>query len=107
MQYLKKESSYEVNVLHADEHEKSLLQVDTFIFDGVGQACPKYLDKFAMSLWHLKNEVRNGVRDLTVLATSNTITVYYASNVLPPMNLFLPQYEVHVKPLLHLIVCVP
>ena len=31
------------------KHE-SLLQVDTIIFDGFGQACPKYLGKFAISL---------------------------------------------------------
>ena len=33
--------SYEADVLHADKHE-SLSQVDTVIFDGVGQTCPKY-----------------------------------------------------------------
>ena len=32
MQYLKKEFSYEVGVLHADKHE-SLLQVDSIITD--------------------------------------------------------------------------
>ena len=31
------------------KHE-SLLQVDTIIFDGFGQAYPKYLGKFAISL---------------------------------------------------------
>ena len=51
LQYLKKELSYEVDVLHADKHKhKSLLQVDTIIFDGFGQACPKYSGKFAMPL---------------------------------------------------------
>ena len=35
LQYLKKELSYEVNVLNADKH-KSLLQVDNIIFDGFG-----------------------------------------------------------------------
>ena len=30
---------YEVDVLNADKHE-SLLQVDSIIFDGFGQACP-------------------------------------------------------------------
>ena len=38
LQYLKKELSYEVNVLHADKHE-SLLQVDSLIFYGFGQVC--------------------------------------------------------------------
>ena len=47
LQYLKKELSYEVDVVHANKHE-SLLQVDSIIFDGFGQACPKYLVKFAM-----------------------------------------------------------
>ena len=35
--YLKKELSYEVDVLYADKHE-SLLQVDTIFYE-VGQAC--------------------------------------------------------------------
>ena len=34
-QYLNKEVSYEVDVMHADKHE-SLLQVDAIIFEGVG-----------------------------------------------------------------------
>ena len=33
--------SYEVDVLHADKRE-SLLRVDSIIFNGFGQACPKY-----------------------------------------------------------------
>ena len=36
---LKKELSYEVDGLHAEKHE-SLLQIDSIIFDGFGQACP-------------------------------------------------------------------
>ena len=36
LQYLKKELSYEVDVLLADKHE-SLLQVDSIIFDEFGQ----------------------------------------------------------------------
>ena len=48
LQYLKKELSYEVDVLQADKHER-LLQIDSIIFDGFGQACPKYSGKFAMS----------------------------------------------------------
>ena len=38
LQYLKKEFSYEADVLHADKHE-SLLQVDSIIFDGCGLEC--------------------------------------------------------------------
>ena len=49
LQYLKKELSYEVDVLHADKHE-SLLQGDSIIFHGFGQACPNYLSKFAIYL---------------------------------------------------------
>ena len=49
LQYLKKELIYEVEVLYADKHE-SFLQVDSIIFDGFGQACPKYPRKLAMSL---------------------------------------------------------
>ena len=58
VQYLKKELSYEVDVLNADTHE-NLSQVDIIIFDGFGQACPNYLGKFSIPLWHLKKEVRN------------------------------------------------
>ena len=49
LQYLKKELSYRVDAVHADEHE-NLLQVDSIIFDGFNQACPNYLGKFAISL---------------------------------------------------------
>ena len=41
LQYLKKEVSDEVDFLHADKHE-SFLQIDTMIFDGDGQAFPKF-----------------------------------------------------------------
>ena len=105
LQYLKKKLSYEVDLLHADKHE-SLLQVDSIIFDGFGQACPKYLGKFAISLWHLKIEFRNEVRDLTALAGSyTTLTIYYTFKALPPLTLFLSQYGIHTKPFLHLINC--
>ena len=63
--------SYEFDVLHADKHER-LLQVDSIIFDWLGQTCLKYSGKFSVSLWHLKKEVRNEVRDLTAMADSNT-----------------------------------
>ena len=107
LQYLKKELSYEVDVLHADKY-KSILQVDSIIFDGFGQASSKYPGKFAISLWHLKKEVRkNEVRDFTALAGWNaTLTIYYTSNVLPPLTLFLSHCWIYTKPFLHLIVCV-
>ena len=41
LQYLKKEVSHKVDFLHADKHE-SFLQFDTMIFDGHGQAFPKF-----------------------------------------------------------------
>ena len=101
LQCTKKEMSYEVDVLYADKH-KSLLQGDNN-FDRFGQACRKYLSKFAISLWH-KKEARNEVRDLTALADSDlTLTIYYTSNVLWPLTLFLSQYGIHTKPILHLI----
>ena len=43
-----------------------------FHFDGFGEACPMYPGKFAISLWHLKKEVTNEVKDLNALASSNT-----------------------------------
>ena len=39
----------EVDILHAVKYV-SLLQVDTIVFDGVGQACLEYPGKFAMSV---------------------------------------------------------
>ena len=81
--------SYEADVLHADRRE-SLLQVDTFLFDAFGQGCPKYPAKFAMSLWHLKKEDRNEVRNLAALPGSKAgLTMYYTFNILPPLNFFL------------------
>ena len=74
--------SYEVDVLHVDNYE-SPLQVDSIIFVGVGQACPKYPGQFAMSLLHHKKEVSNDVRDLTALAGSNTTLTIYTSHFLP------------------------
>ena len=41
LQYLKKEMSDEVDFLHADRDENNL-QTDTMIFDGDGQAFPKF-----------------------------------------------------------------
>ena len=41
LQYLKKEVRDKVDFLHADKHE-SFLQIDTMIFDGNGQAFPKF-----------------------------------------------------------------
>ena len=89
LQYLKKEYSYKVDVLHAYKHER-ILQINTIIFDDFGQACLKYPRKFSISLWHLKEEVRNEVKDLIVLAVSNiALIIHYAPNVFPPFTLFL------------------
>ena len=41
LQYLKKEVSDEVDIFHVDKNE-SYLQIDTIIFDGFGQAFPKF-----------------------------------------------------------------
>ena len=45
-QYLIEEVSNEVDFLRTDK--QSFLQVDNIFFDGFGQACPKYPDKFAI-----------------------------------------------------------
>ena len=97
LQYLKREFSYEIDVLHAGKHQ-SLLQVDysftSIIFDVFDQTCdkdpgkfdqtcdkdPGKFDqtcdkdpgKFAISLWQLKKEVTTEVRDLSALGGSNT-----------------------------------
>ena len=83
---------HEVDVLHTDKHE-SLLRVDCIVFNGFAQTCSNnYPGKFAISLWNLQIEVKNEVRDLTALTGSNiTLTIYYTSNVLPPLILFLSQ----------------
>ena len=49
LQYLKKELSYEVDVVHANKHE-NLLQIDSIIFDGFGQGFPNYPAKFVIFL---------------------------------------------------------
>ena len=105
LQFLKNELVYEVDVSHPDKYE-SLLQVDSIIFTGFGQACPNYPGKFAIYLLYFKEEVWDEVRDLTALAGSNTtLTIYYTSNVLPPFTLFLSQFRIHTKLFLHLIIC--
>ena len=96
LQYHNKKLRYEVDLQHDDKHEV-LLKIDSIIFDGFCQACPEYPGKFVLSLLHLKKEVRNEVKDLTALAGSNaTLTMYYTSNFLPPLNLFLSQYGIFV-----------
>ena len=76
------------------------------LFDGFYQACPKHIVKFAMYLWHLKNEIRNEVWNLTALAgSSTTLAIYYTCNVLPSLTLFISQYGIHAKPFLYLINC--
>lgn len=53
-------SSLPGNEVDASKHQ-SFGQVDTILFDEFGQVCSKYPDKFAVSLWYLKKEVRNEV----------------------------------------------
>ena len=72
LQYFKRELSYEAYVLHADKHE-ILLQINSIIFDGFGQACPNYPGKFVTFLKHLKKEVSYEVRYLSAVTGSNTL----------------------------------
>ena len=77
-----------------------------------GTRCQDFKGSLIMSrlflfyyLWH-KKEVKNEIRDSVAPAGSNTaITVYCTSNVIPPVNLFLSQYEIQKRLLLHLINC--
>ena len=86
LQYLKKELSYEVDVLHADKHE-GILQVYSITFDGFGKTCPQHPIKVVMSLWHPKKKFKTEVRDLTALAGSTTtLTTYYTSSVPTPIT---------------------
>ena len=82
---------------------KNLLRVNSIIFDRFGQACPNYPREFAMSLWHLKKEDRNEVRDLELAGSNTALKIYSTSNVLPPSTLFLSHYGIHTKPFLYLI----
>ena len=54
---------------------KVFYKLKLLFFDGVGQACLKYLSKFAMSLSHYKKEVRNEVNCTNWLK-------YYSCNIL-------------------------
>ena len=64
--YLKKETSDEVDSLHADNHE-NLLQIDTMILMGmVKHSQSSKNSNFAMSLQYLKKEVRDEVNFLHV-----------------------------------------
>ena len=82
------------------------MKVDSIIFNWASQVCPKYLGKSDMSLWHLNNEVRNEIKDLTALADSNTtLKISSTSNVLAPLNFFSTQYGINITPFLHLINC--
>ena len=95
-QYFKKELNYKVGVLHVDKHE-SLSRVDNIIFHGFDQACTNYSGKFAISLWHPKKEFRNEFKKLIALAgSSTTLTIYYTSNFLPPLDLFFCQYGISI-----------
>ena len=69
-----------LNVLKVFKYE-SLLHVDTIIFYWFGQTCPTCSGKFAISLWHLKKEVRNEVRELTTLAGSNIAFTIYSTSM--------------------------
>ena len=63
LQCLKKVVSDEVDFLHADPH-LNFLQGWYYLFYSFyvfGQACLKYKEKVIISLWYLKNEVRNAV----------------------------------------------
>ena len=65
LRYLKQELIYKVGILHAEKHEGLFKKLILLFLMGLakhGQSTP---DKFSVSFWHLKKEVRNEVRDLT------------------------------------------
>ena len=66
---------HEEKQIDPDKRE-SFLQVDTIIFDGVGQECSKYPRKFSIPLRHLKKKVRKEVKELTAIAGSNIALRY-------------------------------
>ena len=61
LQYLKKEVSDEVDLLHAGKHE-SLLQIDTMILTAIVKNSQSFQNSmFAMTLQYIKKEVRDEV----------------------------------------------
>ena len=82
---------------------KNLLQVDSITFDRFGKACPNYSGKFAMFLWYFKKEDVNEVKDLELAGSNTALTIYFTSNILPPLTLFFSHSGIHTKPFLHLI----
>ena len=62
-----------VMFLYADKH-RSLLQIDIIILMGLARHAQS-IWQISMSLWHLKKEARNEVRELFAPADSNT-TIY-------------------------------
>ena len=68
---------------------KVFLLVDGIIFDGFGQACPKYPGKFAISQWRLKKEVRNERKDLTALLIQILLLQFVIHPVLSNIDPFL------------------
>ena len=46
------------------------------IFDGFGQACPKHLGKFVVSLWHLKKKVKNEARDFALASSNIAVAIH-------------------------------
>ena len=79
---------------------KNLLQVDSITFDRFGKACPNYSGKF---LWYFKKEDVNEVKDLELAGSNTALTIYFTSNILPPLTLFFSHSGIHTKPFLHLI----
>ena len=82
---------------------KNLLQVDSITFDRFGKACPNYSGKFAMFLLYFKKEDVNEVKDLELAGSNTALTIYFTSNILPPLALFFSHFGIHTKPFLHLI----
>ena len=82
---------------------KNYLQVDSITFDWFGKACPNYSGKFAMFLLYFKKEDVNEVNDLELAGSNTALTIYFTSNILPPLALFFSHFGIHTKPFLHLI----
>ena len=63
LQYLKKELSYEVDVVHTDKH-KDLLQVDSIIFDWLASYAQFTYVNLQYLLEHLKSRIIDACQGL-------------------------------------------
>ena len=100
LQYLKKELSYEIDVLHDDKHE-SLLRVD-IIFDGFGQVSQitRVNLQYFCEILRKKPGMKWGIN-----CTGWFKCYFIIHPVFSHHWPFMGQYGIHIKSFIHLINC--